>query len=47
MPNGIIPKCEKVFFPNEDLLPFSMKEYANGSKIPDEQFFGFRLSSAW
>ena len=47
MRNGIIPKCEKVFFPSEDVLPFLMKEYANGSKIPDEQFFGFRLSSAW
>ena len=23
-----------------------MKEYANGGKTPDEQFFGFRLSSA-
>ena len=45
MRNGIIPKCE-VFFPSEDLLPFLMKEYANGGKIPDEQFFGFRLSSA-
>ena len=23
-----------------------MKEYANGAKTPNEQFFGFRLSSA-
>ena len=27
-------------------LPFLMKEYANGGKTPDKQFFGFRLSSA-
>ena len=28
------------------LLPFLMKECTNGGKTPDEQFFGFRLSSA-
>ena len=29
------------------LLPCLMKEYANGRKGESEEFFGFRLSSAW
>ena len=28
------------------LLPYIMKEFANGGKTQDEQFFGYRLSSA-
>ena len=28
------------------LLPFSIKEFANGGKNQSEQFYGFRLSSA-
>ena len=57
MRNGLLPKCEKVIVPRADqapilgdpaypLLPLLMKEYANGGKTRDKQFFGFRLSSA-
>ena len=28
------------------LLPFLMKEFAKGGSTPQEQFFGYRLSSA-
>ena len=32
--------------PTYPFLPFLTKEYTNDGKIPDEQIFGFRLSSA-
>ena len=29
------------------LLPYVMKEYANGGSTPQEQYFGLKLCSAW
>lgn len=52
--NGTIPPCERDIVESEQPvgvcilgdLPFLMKEFANGGKNLEEQFFGYGLSSA-